>query len=170
MKGYRIRISVGRISLRAPFSIAFSIYSFFQEHIPSRPRPLLPILTAFAFLTLPRFCLLSSCTVDWYIDPRLHPWSFCFSFTCLDNKTHSHYIQDQRLYTACCNPSLHKVWPLFCDVVKVKQKNWGMFMLSSLIFTLVQLLYYILKYIHFEWRWLFGPLWYMLIQTVRFIV
>ena len=34
----------------------------------------------------------------------------------------------------------------------------------------MQLLHYILNCIHLEWRSLFGPLRYMLIQTVRFIV
>ena len=36
--------------------------------------------------------------------------------------------------------------------------------------TLVQLLHYILKCIQLEWRWLFGPYRYMLIQTVWLIV
>ena len=36
--------------------------------------------------------------------------------------------------------------------------------------TLVQLLHYILKCIHLEWRWLLGPFRYMLIQTVWLIV
>ena len=34
----------------------------------------------------------------------------------------------------------------------------------------MQLLHYILKCIHLEWRWLFGPFRYMLIQTVWLIV
>ena len=42
--------------------------------------------------------------------------------------------------------------------------------LSSLWCTLVQLLHYILKCIHLEWRWLFGPFTYMLVQTVWFIL
>ena len=36
--------------------------------------------------------------------------------------------------------------------------------------TLVQLLHYILKCIHLEWRWLFGPFRYIWIQTVWLIV
>ena len=38
--------------------------------------------------------------------------------------------------------------------------------INTLWCTLVQLLHYILKCIHLEWRWLFGPFRYMLIQTV----
>ena len=44
------------------------------------------------------------------------------------------------------------------------------FWINILWCTLVQLLYYILKCIHFEWSWLLGPFRYMLTQAVRFIV
>ena len=44
------------------------------------------------------------------------------------------------------------------------------FLFYTLWCTYVQLLHYIQKCIHLEWRWLFGPFRYMLVQTVRFIV
>ena len=48
-------------------------------------------------------------------------------------------------------------------------KLWKLW-INTFCYTLVQLLHYILNCIHLEWRWLFGPFRYMLIQTVRLIV
>ena len=67
-----------------------------------------------------------------------------------------------KLWTLC----LDYLWKwtriyLFWTIVGIAHTLWC---------TLVQLLHYILKCIHLEWRWLFGPFRYMLIQTVWLIV
>ena len=48
--------------------------------------------------------------------------------------------------------------------------SYGKFWINTMWRTLVQLLHYILKCIHLEWRSLFGLFRYILIQTVRLIV
>ena len=48
--------------------------------------------------------------------------------------------------------------------------SYGKFWINTIWCTWVQMLHYILKCIHLEWRWLFGPFRYMLIQTVWPIV
>ena len=48
--------------------------------------------------------------------------------------------------------------------LKLQQNEYSW--INTLWCTLVQLLHYILKCIHLEWRWLFGPFRYMLIRTV----
>ena len=56
---------------------------------------------------------------------------------------------------------------MWCTLVQLLHYSYGKFWINTVWCTLVQLLHYILKCIYLEWRLLFVPFRYMLIQTVR---